>query len=100
MKVYVVVELFKGGKIPEIKGVYTDRTKAEEIKNDYRFAFIEEQNLIQVPAEKMQTEVYVVMELLKLNVPNIVAVFKNKALAEEMVTSCEYDAQVIKEQLI
>lgn len=99
MKVYVVVELFKGGKIPEIKGVYTDRTKAEEVKDDYRFAFIEEQNLIQVQTEKMQTEVYIVMELLKLNVPNIVAVFKNKALAEEMATNYD-NAQVIEEKLI
>ena len=100
MKVYVVVELFKGGKIPEIKGVCTDKTKAEEIKGNYRFAFIDEQNLIQSQEEKIQTEVYVVMELMKLNVPNIVAVFKNKALAEEMATNCEYDTQVIKEKLI
>lgn len=100
MKVYVVVELFKGGKIPEIKGVYTDKVKAEEIKNNYRFAFIDEQNLIQVQTEKTQTEVYVVMELMKLNVPRIVGAFKNKELAEEMVASCEYDAQVIEEQLI
>lgn len=100
MKVYVVIECFKGGKIPEIKGVYTDKTKAEEIKNNYRFAFIDEQNLMQVQAEKTQTEVYVVMELLKLNVPRIVGAFKNKALAEEMATSCEYDTQVIEEKLI
>ena len=100
MKIYIVAECFKGGKTPEIKGVYTDKTKAEEIKNNYRFAFIDEQNLIQSQAEKVQTEVYVVMELLKLNVPNIVAVFKNKALAEEMATNCEYDAHVIEEKLI
>ena len=95
MKVYIVVELFKGGIKPEIRGVYTDKTKAEEIKSNYRFAFIDEQNLIQSQAEKVQTEVYVVMELLKLNVPRIVGAFKNKALAEEMATNCEYDAQVV-----
>lgn len=100
MKVYIVVECFKGDKIPEIRGVYTDKIKAEEIKNNYRFAFIDEQNLIQVQAEKMQTEVYVVMELLKLNVPKIIGAFKNKALAEEMATSCGYNVQVIKEKLI
>lgn len=95
MKVYIVVELFKGGIKPEIRGVYKDKTKAEEIKSNYRFAFIDEQNLIQVQAEKTQMEVYVVMELMKLNVPRIVGVFKNKALAEEMATNCEYDAQVV-----
>ena len=95
MKVYIVVELFKGGIKPEIRGVYTDKTKAEEIKSNYRFAFIDEQNLIQVQAEKTQMEVYVVMELMKLNVPRIVGAFKNKALAEEMATNCEYDAQVV-----
>lgn len=100
MKVYVVVEMFKGGKIPEIKGVFTDKARAEEIKNNYRFAFIDIQNLIQSQAEKMQTEVYVVMELLKLNVPNIVAVFKNKAQAEEMATGCEYESHVIEEKLL
>lgn len=100
MKVYIVVECFKGGKIPEIKGVYTDKIKAEEIKDNYRFAFIDEQNLIQVQAEKMQTEVYVVMELLKLNVPKIVGAFKNKALAEEMATNCGYNVQVIEEKLL
>lgn len=100
MKVYVVVEIFKGGKVPEVRGVYTDKTKAEEIKGNYRFAFIDEQNLIQSQEEKIQTEVYVVVELLKLNVPNVVAVFKNKALAEAMATSCEYDAQVIEEKLM
>ena len=36
MKVYIVVECFKGEKTPEIKGVYKDRTTAEEIKNNYR----------------------------------------------------------------
>ena len=41
MKVYVVVEIFKGKKVPEIKGVHKDRTKAEKIKNNYRFAFID-----------------------------------------------------------
>ena len=56
MKVYIVVELFKGGIKPEIRGVYTDKTKAEEIKSNYRFAFIDEQNLIQSQAEKVQTE--------------------------------------------
>ena len=100
MKIYVVVELFKGGIKPEIRGVYTDKTKAEEIKGNYRFAFIDEQNLIQSQAEKVQTEVYVVMELLKLNVPRIVGAFKNKTLAEEMATNCEYDANVIEEKLI
>ena len=100
MKVYIVVECFKGGKTPEIRGVYTDKTKAEKIKNNYRFAFVDMQNLIQVQAEKTQTEVYIVMELLKLNVPRIVGAFKSKELAEEMATSCEYNAHVIKEKLI
>ena len=100
MKVYIVVELFKGGIKPEIRGVYTDKTKAEEIKSNYRFAFVDEQNLIQMQTDKTQTEVYVVMELLVLNVPRIVGAFKNKALAEEMATNCEYDTQVIEEKLI
>lgn len=100
MKVYTVVECFKGGKIPEIRGVYTDKAKAEEIKNNYRFAFIDMQNLIQVQAEKTQTEVYVVMELLKLNVPRIAGVFKNKEIAKETADSCEYNAQIIEEKLI
>ena len=100
MKVYVVVETFLGWKIPEIKGVYKNREKAEEIKNNYRFAFVDEQNLIQTQAEKTQTEVYVIVELLKLNVPNVVGVFKNKLLAEEMATDCKYDAHVIEEKLI
>ena len=100
MKVYIVVECFKGGKTPKIRGVYTDKAKAEEIKDNYRFAFVDEQSLIQSQAEKTQTEVYVVMELLMLNVPRIIGAFKNKALAEEMVSSCEYDAHVIEEKLI
>lgn len=47
MKVYVVVEMFLGTKVPEIKGVYKDKEKAEEIKDNCRFAFISEQYLIQ-----------------------------------------------------
>ena len=100
MKVYIVVECFKGDKTPEIKGVYKDRIKAEGIKNNCRFAFIDEQNLIQSQAELIQTEVYVVMELLILNVPKIVGVFKNKAIAEEMATNCGYNVRVIKEKLL
>ena len=100
MKVYITVELFKGGKKPEIRGVYTDRAKAKEVWDNCRFGFIDEQNLIQSGAEKMQTEVYIVMELMKLNVPNIVGAFKNKTLAEEIAKSCEYNTYVIKEKLI
>ena len=100
MKVYTVVECFKGGKLPEIKGVYTDKIKAEEIKNNYRFAYVDIQNLIQSQTEKTQTEVYIVMELLLLNVPRIVGVFKNKEIAKETADSCEYKANVIEEKLI
>lgn len=96
MKVYVAVEMFKGKKVPEIKGVYNDRTKAEKIKNNYRFAFIDEQNLIQSQAEKMQTEVYVVYELLHLNVPRIVGVFKDENLAQEVAQGCEYVGNIKK----
>ena len=80
MKVYVVVEMFLGEKKPEIKGVYKNRKTAEEIKDNYRFAFIDEQNLIQKQAEQMQTEVYVVYELLCFNVPRIVGTFKDENL--------------------
>ena len=96
MKVYVVVEMFLGGKVPEIKGVYKDKEKAEEIKDNYRFAFIDEQNLIQSQAEKMQTEVYVVYELLHLNVPRIVGVFKDENLAQEEAQGCEYVGNIKK----
>ena len=100
MKIYVVVETFLGRKVPEIKGVYKDKEKAEEIKDSYRFAFISEQNLIQLQTEKTQAEVYVVLELLILNVPRVVGVFKNKELAKETATNCEYDAQVIEKKLL
>ena len=101
MRVYVVVEDFLGGKtIPDIKGVYRDEATAEEVKSHYRYAFVKEKHLIQLPEEKMQTEVYVVMELLFGNVGRIVGVFKNKALAEEIVPGCEYDAIVVETQLI
>ena len=96
MKVYVVVEMFKGMKVPEIKGVYKDGKKAEEIKNYYRFAFIDEQNLIQAQVEKMQTEVYVVYELLYLNVPRVVGVFKDENLAKEVAQGCEYVGNIKK----
>lgn len=99
MKVYVVVEMFKGKKVPEIKGVYKDRTKAEEIKNYYRFAFIDEQNLIQSRAEKMQTEVYVVYELLRFNVPNVFGVFKDENLAKDVAQDCQYVSYVEKHNL-
>lgn len=96
MTVYVVVECFLGRKTPRIKGVYKDRTKAEEIKDNCRFAFVDEQNLIQVQAEKMQTEAYVVYELLVLNVPRVVGVFKNKNLAKEVAQACEYFGNIKK----
>lgn len=99
MKVYVVVECFLGGKIPEIKGVYKDRAKAEEVENNYRFAFVNEQYLVQVQAEKIPAEVYVVMELLMANVPRIVDVFKDENLAKEVAKGCTYDACVDKQIL-
>lgn len=99
MKAYVVVECFKGGKTPEIQGVYKDRTKAEELKNNYRFAFIDEQNLIQILSEKKQAEVYVVYELLHLNVPRIIGVFKDKNLAKTVADDCKYIAYVNKQIL-
>ena len=100
MDVFVIVEMFKGGIVPEIRGVYQDEVKANEIKNDYRFAFIDKQKIIQTQEEKQNKEVFVVMELLKLNVPRIVGVYKNNKLAEEMTYSCEYNAQVIQVKLI
>ena len=96
MKVYVVVECFKGKKTPEIKGVYKDRKTAEETKNNYRFAFIDEKNLIQAQAEKLKTEIYVVYELLVLNVPRIVGVFKDENLAKEVAQGCEYVGNIKK----
>ena len=99
MEVFVIVEMFKGGIMPEIRGVYQDEMKAHEIKNDYRFAFIDKQKIIQTKEEKLNKEVFVVMELLKLNVPRIVGVYKNNKLAEEMANSCEYNTQLIKEKL-
>ena len=96
MTVYVVVECFLGEKIPEIKGVYKDKTQAEEIKNNCRFAFINEQNLIQAQAEKMQMEVYIVYELLVGNVPKVIGVFKDENLAKEVSQSCEYVANIKK----
>ncbi len=96
MKVYVVVECFLGGKIPEIKGVYKYKTKAEEIKCNYRFAFVNEQNLIQTKAEKMQTEVYVVYEILVCNVPRVVGVFKDENLAKYIAQDCEYKGKIKK----
>ena len=99
MKVYIVVECFKGEKNPEIKGVYKDRTTAEEIKNNYRFAFVDEKILIQAQAEKMQTEIYVVYELLHLNVPRIIGVFKDENLAQEVAKDCEYVGYVNKQIL-
>ena len=68
----------------------------KEIQNNYRFAFIDEQNLIQTQTEKMQTEVYVVYELLYLNVPRIVGVFKDENLANEVAKGCEYVSYVGK----
>lgn len=99
MEAFVIVEMFKGGVPPKIRGVYQDETKANEIKDDYQFAFIDKQPIIQTKEEKINKEVFVVMELLKLNVPRIFGVFKNKKLAEEMANSCEYKTQIIKEQL-
>ena len=100
MDVFVIVEMFKGGIVPEIRGVYQDEVKANEIKNDYRFAFIDKQKIIQTQEEKQNKEVFVVMELLKFNVPRIVGVYKNNKLAEEMASCCECNAQVIKMKLI
>ena len=99
MDAFVIVEMFKGGVPPKIRGVYQDEMEANEIKNVYRFAFIDRHPIIQTKEEKLNKEVFVVMELLKLNVPRIFGVFKNKKLAEEMVNSCEYPTQIIKEQL-
>ena len=89
MKVYVVVETFLGGKVPEIKGVYKEKEKAEEIKDNYRFAFISEQYLIQVQTKKKPIVVYVVYELLKLNVPKIIGVFDDENLAKEVAKDCK-----------
>ena len=100
MEVFVIIEMFKGGVMPKIRGVYQDEMEANEIKNDYHFAFIDKQQLIQTEQEKNNKEVYIVMEVMTLNVPNVVGVFKNKELAEEMALSCKYNAQVIGEQLI
>ncbi len=99
MEVFVIVEMFKGGKMPKIKGVYQDEMKANEIKDDYQFAFIDKQPIIQTKEEKINKEVFIVMELLKLNVPRIIGVFKNKLLAEEMAGSCENKTQVIEANL-
>lgn len=99
MEVFIIVEMFKGGATPKIRGVYQNEMEANENKNDYRFAFIDKQKLIQTSKEKNNKEVCVVMELMTLNVPNVIGVFKNKELAEEMAISCKYSAQVIEEQL-
>lgn len=99
MEVFVIVEMFKGGIIPKIRGVYKNEMKANDIKNKYRFAFINRQQLIQTSKEKNNKEVYVVMELMTLNVPNVVGVFKNKELADEIAIVCKYNAQVIEQQL-
>lgn len=99
MEVFIIVEMFKGGKIPKIRGVYQNEMEANEIKNDYRFAFIDKQQLIQTSKEKNNNEVYVVMELMTLNVPNVIGVFKNKELADEMAVSSKYNVHIIEEQL-
>lgn len=99
MKVYVVVEWFKGGKKPEIKGVYKDRIKAKEITDNYRFAFIDEQVLLQMQADKEKDEVYVLYELLVLNVPRIIGVFKDENLAKDMAKDGEYENFIIKQVL-
>lgn len=91
MKIYVVVEMFLGGIIPKVRGEYIGRTKAEENKDSYRFAFISEQNLIQIVNEKLQTKVYVIIELLKFNAPSVVGVCKNKELAREMSLDRGYE---------
>ena len=44
----------------------------------------------------MQTEVYVVYELLYLNVPRIVGVFKDENLAQEAAQGCEYVSYIDK----
>lgn len=100
MQVYVVVEMFKGEKLPVVRGVYTNKIITEQTKNDLRFAYIDEQRLIQSQSEKEIKEVFVVIELLKLNVPRIVAVFKSKEHAEEIVANTEYETQIIEEKLI
>lgn len=100
MEVYVIIEMFKGGIVPQIRGVYQDEVKANEIKNDYHFAFIDKQQIIQTYDEKLNKEVYVVMELLKLNVPRIVGVYKNNKLAIEMGKVCEYETQIIEEKIM
>ena len=100
MEVFVIVEMFKGGIMPKIRGIYQDEMKVNEIKNDYRFAFIDKQKIIQTSEEKLNKEIFVVMELLKLNVPRIVGVYKNNKLAEEMAYCCECNAQVIQVKLI
>ena len=100
MKVYIVVEWFKCGKKPEIKGVYKDRKKAKETTNNYRFAFVDEQVLLQMQADKTKDEVYVLYELLVLNVPRIIGVFKDENLAKEVAKDCEYESIVIKQNLV
>ena len=99
MQSYVVVEMFLSGEPPKVRGIYKDKIDAEKIKNDYRFAYISEQNIIQSQHECSQKEVYILLELLKLNVPRIVGVFKNKQLSIDMANSCEYMTQIIEEQL-
>ena len=99
MQSYVVVEMFLGGKIPEVRGIYQNKIDAEKIKNDCKFAYISEQNIIQTQSERELREVYVVMELMTLNVPNVVGVFINKELANEMAIDCKHNTQVIEQQL-
>ena len=99
MQSYVVVEMFLGGKTPKVRGIYKNKIDAEKMKNDYRFAYISVQNIIQAKSEEELREVYIVMEMMTLNVPNVVGVFKNKKIADEMAVSCRYNAHVIKERL-
>lgn len=44
----------------------------------------------------MQTEVYVVYELLRFNVPNVVGVFKDENLAKDVAQDCQYVSYVEK----
>ena len=100
MEIFVIVEMFKGMKVPKIRGVYQNEMRANIVKKDYQFAFIDKQQLIQTQEEKINKKVFVVMELLKLNVPRIIGVFKDNKLAKEIAISRKYKTQVIEQIMI
>ena len=47
MKIFVIVEMFKGMEVPKIRSVYQNEMRANIVKKDYQFAFIDKQQLIQ-----------------------------------------------------